>query len=70
MYTTVTVEMVRRDRYRVKFSILPGRSFGDWPFAEVIRDLRVATTLSGLDARDLVLEAAATGSASRQTTTG
>lgn len=52
-------------RFRLAFSRLPGRTFGPFSMAEAIKDLRVSALLSPADARDLVLDAAAKGRASR-----
>jgi hypothetical protein len=69
MITTVTVQMIKRDRFRVQVSIIPGRVFGDWTMPTMVDLLRKVTTLSARDALDLVLESCATGDATRQTTT-
>ncbi|WP_432091431.1 hypothetical protein [Streptomyces sp. NRRL F-5630] len=63
---TVTVRSVgplSRRRFVCEYSQLPGRVFGPWDLPEMVRDLRIAALLPGLDARDLVLEASAKGSA-------
>lgn len=58
---TVTVTRERRDRFTVSFSALPGRTFGPWSFAETVRDLQVSALLTAREARDLVLDADASG---------
>jgi hypothetical protein len=62
----VTVTKVGFDRYTVTFSRLPGRRFGPWNLAETKRDLQVSALLDGAEARDLVLDAASMGSATRR----
>ncbi len=47
---TVTVTFCR-GRYYEEFSKLPGRTYGPFGFAEVIRDLRIAALLEPADAR-------------------
>lgn len=64
---TVTVDHRRGDRYEVKFSALPGRVFGPGSFVETVRDLRVSALLTPVDARNLVLDAHAHGSATTST---
>lgn len=61
--STVTITRKRRDRFVVTFSALPGRTFGPWNFAETVRDLRVSALLTAREARDLVLDADASGKA-------
>jgi hypothetical protein len=64
MPNTVTVTHHRwPDRYSIKFSQLPDRVFGRWDFARTVRDLTVSALLTPLDARNLVLDAHAHGSA-------
>lgn len=63
MANTVTVICKRMDRFTTTFSQLGDREFGPWDFPETVRDLRISALLSAQDARDLVLEAAANGSA-------
>jgi hypothetical protein len=53
------------DYYTVTLDALPGRTFGSWTFDETCRDLTVSALLSPADARALVLDAWAAGSASR-----
>lgn len=62
---TVTVKR-RGNRYVSEFSQLPGKSFGPFDFAEMCRDLRVAALLTSREARDLVLDVAKQGQATRQ----
>lgn len=50
-------------KYRLSFSQLPDRTFGPWDFAETVRDLRVSALLAPTEARTLVLNAHANGSA-------
>jgi hypothetical protein len=64
--STVTVTC-RNSWYRLTFSKLPGQEFGPWRFDETIGDLRVSTSVSHLDARDLVMEATTEGTATRET---
>lgn len=64
--STVTVTRKRKDRFVVSFSALPGRTFGPWDFVETVRDLRVSALLTALQARDLALEADASGTAQRE----
>ena len=59
---TVTVTK-RGERYVSTFSKLPGRTFGPYEFADMIRDLRVSAFLSPIAARGLVMDAAVNGSA-------
>jgi len=61
---TVTVTKTG-DRFALSFSALPGRSFGSWDFPETVGQLRVAALLSPVEARDLVMDAAVNGSATR-----
>lgn len=61
--STVTVT-ARGKRFTLAFSQLPGRTFGPWGFAETVRDLRVSALLAPVDARNLVMDAAVSGSAS------
>lgn len=63
MGDTVTVTFKRTDHFTIAFSRLGDRQFGPWDFPETVRDLRISALLSAQDARDLVLEAAANGSA-------
>ena len=58
---TVTVTSRGSGMFRVRFSQLPGKSFGDWEFAETVRDLTVSALLSSIDARNLVLDASSYG---------
>ena len=53
----------------VEYSHMPGRERGPWEWTEAIRDLRVAGKLSPLDARNLVLDALANGTADIETKT-
>lgn len=68
---TVTVTRVGktpgRYRYRLAFSKLPGREFGPYGFGEATRDLTISALLEPIDARNLVLDAAASGVATRAT---
>ena len=69
MTGTVTVTRARsgRDsRYTLSFSALPGRTFGPWDFAETARDLRVSALMTPVDARNLVCDAAARGTATSE----
>lgn len=63
---TVTVSKYGKSRFKVSFSLLPGRSFGPWELPETIRDLTVSALLSPLDARTLVCDAAVKGSATTE----
>jgi len=54
-------------RYKLSFSKLPGKSFGPYEFTEAIRDLRISALLEPMDARNLVMDAAVEGSATRET---
>lgn len=63
--STVTVTK-RGVRYVVTFSALPGKAFGPWDLGEAIRDLRVSALLTAAEARDLVMDAAVAGSATRE----
>ena len=65
---TVTVRK-RGQKVTSEFSALPGRQFGPWTMAEMIRDLTVSALLTRLEARDLVLDAAVKGSATAAVTT-
>lgn len=59
-----TVTVTRKGkRFVSQFSQLPGRTFGPYDMPEMIQDLTVSALLSKLDARTLVLDAAADGSA-------
>lgn len=61
---THTVTVTRKGtRFVSTFSQLPGRTFGPWDLPEMIRDLQVSALLPALEARDLVLDAHAAGSA-------
>ncbi len=60
---TVTVMRHSNGRYKVQFSRIPGRTFGPWDLTETTRDLHISAGLSRVEARDLALEAAVTGSA-------
>lgn len=63
---TVTVTK-KGKRFRSSFSILPGKTFGPWDLAEMIRDLTISALLSPHEARGLVFDAATEGSATRAT---
>ena len=63
---TVTVRK-RGERFTSEFSALPGRTFGPWDMPEMIRDLKISALLSAVDARNLVFDAAAQGSATAET---
>lgn len=65
MSGTVTVTF-RRKKYWSEFSKLPGQEFGPYDFAEIVSDLRVSALLEPLEARDLVLDANANGSATTE----
>lgn len=54
----------RGKRFTVSFSKLPGKTFGPWDLAEMVRDLRISALLTPLQARELVMDAAIKGSAS------
>ncbi|MEU5476844.1 hypothetical protein [Streptomyces mirabilis] len=64
--STVTVRAVSNG-YVSEFSTLPGKTFGPWGMAEVIQDLTVSALLSRVDARSLVMDAAANGTATTNT---
>jgi hypothetical protein len=49
----------------LQFSQLPGKTFGPWGFAEIIRELTVSALLSPLAARNLVIDAS-TGTATAE----
>jgi hypothetical protein len=66
---TVTVTC-KRKRYTLTFSKLAGEKFGPYGFAEAIGQLRVAALLSPLDARDLVMDAAAADDGTAVSLTG
>jgi hypothetical protein len=55
---TVTVTYARK-RWSLAFSKLPEQSFGPYELAEAVSQLRVAALLEPIDARNLVLDAAA-----------
>lgn len=63
---TVTVRKHGK-RFTSQFSVLPGRTFGPWEMAEMIRDLTVSALLTPMQARDLVIDASAHGSATNVT---
>jgi hypothetical protein len=63
---TVTVRK-RGQRFTSEFSALPGQKFGPWDMAEMIQDLTISALLSRIDARSLVFDAAASGSATTET---
>lgn len=63
---TVTVRK-RGQRFTSEFSALPGRTFGPWDMAEMIRDLTVSALLSRYDARNLVMDAAVKGECTTET---
>lgn len=63
---TVTVRKHGK-RFVSEFSVLPGRTFGPWDASEMIQDLTISALLSRLDARSLVFDAAAEGSATVDT---
>lgn len=65
MKGTVTVT-VRRGQYYSRFSALPGREFGPYPFAEMVRGLRISALLPGITARNLVMDAAVQGEATTE----
>jgi hypothetical protein len=59
-----TVTVTKKGKHFVSsFSPLPGRTFGPYGFAEMVRDLTVSALLSPLDARTIVCDAAVDGSA-------
>lgn len=60
MSGTVTVTRSGK-RFRLSFSRLPGADFGPYDFAETVPQLQVAALLEPLEARNLVLDAAAAG---------
>ncbi|MFE7485139.1 hypothetical protein [Streptomyces sp. NPDC057552] len=62
----VTVHAAR-GLYTAQFSALPGRTFGPWDMPEMIQELRVSALLDPRDARDLVFDAAVTGTATAPT---
>lgn len=57
-------------KFTLVFSKLPGRTFGPYDFAEAVRDLTVSALLSPMDARNLVMDAGANGTAQTETDTG
>jgi hypothetical protein len=65
--STVTVTSPRKGRFTVTFSKLPGRTFGPWGFAETVTDLRISALLEHRETRDLVMDAAVSGSATTDT---
>ena len=62
---TVTVTK-KGKRFVSAYSALPGREFGPFDFAEMIRDLRVAALLTPQTAFDLVCDASVNGSATAE----
>jgi hypothetical protein len=52
--------------YILAFSKLPGRTYGPWLFDEAVTDLTVSALLSAVEARNLVLDAFAAGSATAE----
>lgn len=62
--STVTVTRCGT-QYTLQFSQLPGKTFGPWGFAEIIRELTVSALLSPLAARNLVIDAS-TGTATAE----
>jgi len=60
---TVTVRTAPRRRFILVFSKLPDSTFGPYDFANAISELRIAAFLEPLAARNLVMDAAVTGSA-------
>lgn len=63
---TVTVRKHGK-RFVSEFSVLPGKTFGPWDMPEMIRDLTISALLPAMDARNLVFDAAAKGSATTET---
>lgn len=63
---TVTVTK-KGKRYFAQYSQLPGRTFGPFPFEEMVRDLFIAALLPMQAARDLVLAASSGSPASSST---
>ena len=70
---TVTVKRVKRAgtyqdvaHVTLHFSSLPDRTFGPYPWPEAVTDLTVSALLSRLDARNLVLDALAVGTMTRE----
>jgi hypothetical protein len=53
--------------FTLEFSKLPARDFGPYSFTEAVRDLRVSALLEPLAARNLVLDAATSGTATTET---
>lgn len=53
--------------YVSEFTALPGKTFGPGDMAEMIRDLTISALLSRPAARDLVMDAAADGTATAET---
>lgn len=53
--------------YVVTFSALPGQTFGPWSFAETVTDLRISALLPAVEARNLVLDAFVSDSATKET---
>jgi hypothetical protein len=64
---TVTVRKARGQKFTLEHSALPGRIFGPWDMAEMIKDLRVSALLDRFAARDLVMDAAVNGTATTRT---
>jgi hypothetical protein len=66
---TVTVRKAGRrgERVTLHFSALPDREFGPYPWPDAVTDLTVSALLSRPAARDLVLDALATGEATAET---
>jgi hypothetical protein len=63
---TVTVTYARK-RWSLEFSKLPGQKFGPYDFADVMGQLYVGALLERLEARNLVFDAQAKGSATAPT---
>jgi hypothetical protein len=51
------------DRVTLHFERLPDKAFGPYPWGEAITDLTVSALLPRVEARNLVLDALATGEA-------
>lgn len=66
---TVTVKKVTRrnaDNVTLSFSKLPGQKFGPYPWKDAVTELTFSALLSRADARNLVLDALATGTATTE----
>lgn len=67
---TVTVKKARPRKYprvTLHFSKLPGQVFGPYLWPDAVTDLRISALLPAVEARNLVLDALATGEATTET---